>query len=273
MSGRSFLIALVFLLLVSVPASSQTVSQAVATKDPTAVKLLSASVSALANGTSINDVTLTGTVTRTAGSDVETGSVTLSALGGTAGRIDFVLSGGNRSEIVNQTQGAPAGRWSEPDGTTHPMAPHNCWIPAGWFVPALALAEALNDPSVMVTYIGQETQDGLVVQHVRFTRLLAAQSGSATAPAAMESLNVADVYLDASNGRPVELDFNIHPDDNAAVNLAVEVQYSNYQQLNGILVPEHIEKLINNSLFLDMHITSANLNANLSPSDFAVAAQ
>ncbi len=46
-------------------------AQTSAPKDPRAVSLLSSAVSALANGTNISSVTLTGAVTRPAGSEVE----------------------------------------------------------------------------------------------------------------------------------------------------------------------------------------------------------
>jgi len=247
-------------------------AQSTVTKDPNALSLLSAAVSALASGTSISNVTLTGTVTRTAGSDVETGSVTLEAFGGVDSRINLALTNGQRSEIINQSQGAPVGQYSGPDSTVHLMAVHNCWIPASWFFPALALAEALNDPAVTITYIGQETRNGEAVQHVRFSRVLPGENGTAEALAQFRALSAADVYLDAANSLPVELDFNLHPDKNASVDIPAEVRYSGYQKVGGILLPTHIQKLINHSLYLDLNVTGAAINANLSSADFAITA-
>lgn len=247
-------------------------AQTSAPKDPRAVSLLSSAVSALANGTNISSVTLTGAVTRPAGSEVETGAVTLKALGGGEGRMDLTLTNGPRSEVVNQSQGALAGEWSGPDGVAHAMAQHNALVPAAWFFPALALAEALNDPSVQVAYVDKEMMGGVAVQHVQFWRVVPSGISSAAASGLLEHLTTVNVYLAAANSLPVALDFNVHPDDNEALDIPVEVQYSNYQKQNGMLLPTHVQKFINNSLLLDLNITGVAVNTNLSASDFAVAA-
>jgi hypothetical protein len=258
--------------LVLSPIGAQTAAQTTAAKDPRAVALLTGAVSALAGGTNITDVTLTGTVTRTAGSDVETGAVTLQALGGLAGRMNMTLTGGPRGEVINQSQGALAGQWSGSDGVQHAMAQHNALVPAAWFFPALALAEALNDPSVQVAYVDQEIMGGVAVAHIQFCRVLPSGISSDAAMTPFEHLTSVDVYLAAANSLPVALDFNIHPDNNEKLDIPVEVQYSDYQKIGGILLPARVQKFINNALFLDLSITGVAVNTNLSSSDFAVAA-
>lgn len=263
-------IALLFSLAI-VFAASTSFAQRAAPKDPQAVSLLRATLSALSSN--ITNVTLTGTVTRTAGSDIESGAVTLEGLGGGESRVEMMLTDGPRVEVINQGQGGPKGKWSGPDGAQHAMAQHNSLVPAAWFFPALALGGALNDAVVAVSYIGQETLSGVAVQHVRFWRVLSPGLSSAAAAKLFEHVTTADVYLDAANSLPVALDFNIHPDKNELLDIPVEIRYTDYQKINGILLPSHVQKFINNSLLLDMYITGAEINTNLSPSDFdAVAA-
>jgi len=252
--------------------TAQTAGQTTAAKDPRAVTLLSSAISALVGGTNITDATLTGTVTRTAGSDVETGAVTLQALGGLAGRMNMTLTNGPWTEVINQLQGALGGEWSGPDGVQHAMAQHNALVPAAWFFPALALAEALSDPSVQVAYVDQETMGGVAVAHIQFWRVLPSGLSSADASGLFAHLTTADVYLAAANSLPVALGFNIHPDDNEKLDIPIEIQYGDYQKINGILSPARVQKFINNSPFLDLSITGVAVNSNLSPSDFAVAA-
>lgn len=246
--------------------------QSVGNKDPRALTLLSATLSALVSGVNVTNVALTGTVTRTAGSDVENGSATLEALGWAESRIDISLTNGQWTEIMNQSQGAPTGQWSGADGTAHAMATHNSLVPASWFFPVFVLAGALNDPAVTVTYIGQETRNGETVQHLKFWHVLRGESGSADSLAQFHALSTADVYLNATSSLPVELDFNIHPDRSATVDIPIEIQYSGYQKMSGILLPTHIQKRINHSLFLDLNVTGATINTSLSPSDFAITA-
>lgn len=266
---------LVFVLLLTtlvLSPKAQTPAQTTAAKDPRAVSLLSGAVSALAGGTNITDVTLTGTATRTAGSDVETGAVTLQALGGLNGRTQMTLTNGPWTEVIHQSQGAPAGQWSGSDGVAHAMAQHNALVPAAWFFPALALAEALNDPSVQLAYVGQEVTGNVAVQHVRFWRMIPSGMASDAAVQLFEHLTAVDVYLASANSLPVAVGFNIHPDNNEKLDIPVEIQYGNYQKSNGILLPAHVQKFINNSLFLDLNIAGVAVNTNLPPSVFAVGA-
>lgn len=268
MLSRSF----VFLVLISFFGSIPAFSQTAAPKNATGASLLRSSISAMTNGVPISDATLTGTATRTYGSDVETGTVTLMTLGCTAGRVDLALTKGLRSEIISQLQSTPAGQWSGPNGTSHAMAQQNCWEPAAWFFPPLALAAALNNPSVAIAYLGEESLGGETVQHVRFWDTFTSSSGTSTALVLFSHLTTVDVYLDAATSLPVVLDFTIHPDHNELLNLPVKISYSNYQKVNGVLIPLHIKKFLNGGIVLDLNLTGASFNTGLSQSEFAISA-
>ena len=97
------------------------------TSQAQAVALATNALSALSGAHPISDVTLTGTGTRTAGSDVESGNVTLKALGPYESRLDLAVSGGTRSDIFNlSSSSAPVQPfWIGKDGTAHPIADHN----------------------------------------------------------------------------------------------------------------------------------------------------
>jgi len=248
-------------------------ARAQAPRDPRAVSLLNAAMTALSSGADIRDVTLTGTVTRTAGSQIETGTATLQAVGGVAGRIQMTLTDGPRSEVINQSQGALAGQWSGPDGSQHAMAQHNALVPAAWFFPALVLAAALNDPSVQLAYVGQEMKGAVAVEHIQFWRVIPSRLSPDAAVKLFAHLTTADVYLTAANSLPVALDFNVHPDSNEKLDISVEIQYGGYQKINGILLPAHVQKFINNALLLDLNMASATVNSGLPASDFSVTAQ
>ena len=91
-------LALVVCLLL-IPFSAH--SQQTAIQNPQAVGLAAKALAALAGATPVNDITLTGTATRTAGSDVESGTVTLEALAGSGSRMDLNLSNDVRHEVRN----------------------------------------------------------------------------------------------------------------------------------------------------------------------------
>ena len=239
-------------------------SQQVPAGDPQAVALAARALAALTAATPVNDITLTGTAIRTAGSDIESGSITLKALGNQASRFDLALASGTRSEIRNASGGVPQGSWIAPDGVSHAMANHNMYTDAAWFAPQLTVLSQLSNPNLTLSYIGQETRAGVPVQHLHF----AFQPAVADPTGLIQGLSTEEVYLDASTFLPVAFSFNTHPDNDAGTNIPVEIDFSNYQQVNGVQIPFHVQKFLNGTLFLDVTIQSAVLNSGIPTSDF-----
>jgi len=79
-----------------------------------------------------------------------------------------------------------------------------------------------------------------------------------------------DFYLDAASSLPTALVFNDHPDKDALVNIPVEIDFSDYQQISGMQVPMHIQKLMNGTLLLDITLTGAVFNTGLALTEFSV---
>jgi hypothetical protein len=253
-------------LLLAQAALAQATSTSTAASDPQALALAANSLAALTGGATITDVTITGTATRVAGSDVGSGPVTLKALGTGESRLDLNLSNGARSEARNLTNG-PSGSWVGPDGIAHAMASHNCMTDSAWFFPALSALSQASSPSVLATYVGQETRSGLAVQHVRF--ITQAASAASDPTGLIQSLSTEDLYLDASSSLPVAFVFSTHPDNNAATNIPVEIDFSNYQLVNGASIPFRIQKFFNGTLLFDITVQSVALNSGLTDAAFA----
>jgi hypothetical protein len=85
----------------------------------------------------------------------------------------------------------------------------------------------------------------------------------------LQQLSAEDIYLSTSTYLPVALVFQTHPDSDALTNILIEIDFSNYQSINGVLIPLSVRKYLNGSLFLDITIQSAVLNSGLSQSAFA----
>ena len=79
-----------------------------------------------------------------------------------------------------------------------------------------------------------------------------------------------DFYLDATCSLPAAVVFNEHPDNNAVINIAIEVDFSNYQAISGAQIPMHVERLLNGSPILDITVNNILFNAGLTLSDFSV---
>ncbi len=104
-------------LSLSLFAASLALAQNPPASDPQALSFVAQSIVAMTQGAAIADVTITGNATWIAGSDHETGQLTLRAKGVAESRIDLYLSGGTRSEIRNDTAGFPQGATVGLDGT------------------------------------------------------------------------------------------------------------------------------------------------------------
>jgi len=76
--------------------------------------------------------------------------------------------------------------------------------------------------------------------------------------------------LDAATLLPIAITFNVHPDVDANINIPVEVDFSNYQLLNGLAVPLHVQQYLQGGLFLDAVFTNVVVNSGLPDSDFVI---
>ncbi len=237
--------------------------------DPQALTFAAQAITGMTGNSAISDVTLIANTSRTAGSDFETGTATLSAKGRTESRLDLSLSGGNRSEIRNNaSDGMPQGVQKADSSTSRASAFHNCWTDASWFFPPLSALAATSDPTLIFSYVGQESRWGTSVQHIRVSRYLAGRKPGVITP--VLRLSTMHFYLDSASLLPLGVAFYTHPEDNADRNIFVQIRFSDYQVVQGIKLPMHIQKFISGGLALDIAVTSATLNSGLPDSVFSV---
>jgi len=265
MKALSFLAALLltFTNLQATPQASAPASSS----SSQAVTLLAQTAAALTGNVALSDVTLSGTVQYIAGSDDESGTAVLKAIAAGASSVNLSLPDGPRSEILNTSVAPPAGSWSGPDGVPHAMVFHNLLIGPAWFFPAFTIAQGLSAYGYVATYIGPETHNGEAVQHVSLHQPapLSNPPGGVT----FEHLTQVDLFLDSTTLLPSAIDFNIHPDNNALLDIPVEIRFSNYTPVSGAQVPFHVQKYINNTLNFDFQAQSVTFNTGLVASTFS----
>jgi hypothetical protein len=244
-------------------------AQAPASATPQPLQLLQSALAALSPNVTTHDVTLSGAVQYTVGSDEEAGTATLEAIATGASRLDLSLPSGQRIEVRNLTVSPPTGYWSGPDGVSHAVAYHNLVNEPAWFFPAAAIIRLLAGPQSVATYVGVEAIDSQSVQHVSVIQQPTAVSATTES---LPHLTQIDFYLDSSTFLPAAMRFNIHPDDNELADIPIEVRFSNYTAVSGTQVPFHIQRYLNNGLVLDFQANSAVLNSGLTPTGFAAPA-
>lgn len=230
--------------------------------------LLTQSLTALAGTTVVSDATLNGTANRIIGSDDENGSVVMKAMHSGQSLLTFASASGNRSELTTvSSTGSLVGSWTGTDGVSHPMSYQNLLTDSAWFFPALTLSKILASQTNTVVLSGPETKDDVPVTHVTVSQQFA--DASADAAVLMQHLSQMEVYLNASTLLPVALDFNTHPDNNVLLDIPVEIRFSEYSIVNGVQIPFHIQKYMNNVLVLDIQLQSATVNSGLNATAFS----
>jgi hypothetical protein len=231
-------------------------SFASAQSDSQAIQYAQQAIAALTGGTTVTDVTISGNATRTVGSEVGTGTGTFYAKGLYESRLDLSLSNGSRSEIRNSTN-TPQGEWLDSSGNPYQYSSFNCQTDAVWFFPTFSSLASATDSNQALTYVGLETLNGESVQHLHSVWF-------------GQQLITTDFYLDATSLLPVAGNFNAHPDNDATTNIPVQALFMNYQNVNGVQVPYHIQELLNGTLLLDFTATSAVINSGLSDNLFTI---
>ena len=125
----------------------------------------------------------------------------------------------------------------------------------------------LSDLGYVATYVGHETHEGQAVEHVSVSQTFSFPD--APGAPSFAHLTQVDFFLDSTTLRPTAIAFNIHPDNDAGLDIPVEIRFSDYRSVNGAHVPYHVQKFLNNSLVLDFQAQTVTLNSGLSAASFS----
>jgi hypothetical protein len=225
--------------------------------------ILRASLAAQVGQKVIQDVTLSGNAGTFSGSDDETVPFSFKATLSGSARTDISLSSGTLTEIRTMASSGPTGNWSKGSGETHALVGHNLMTDPAWCSPVLILERIISNPATVVSFVG--TEDGLA-------HFSAYQPIPSTTPTGSQSLvqhlSQMELYLDPKTLLPSKLSFNTHPDNNALTDLPVLVEFSNYQAVDGITLPMHVQRYLNGSLALDIQVENVTVNSGLSSTSF-----
>lgn len=142
------------------------------------------------------------------------------------------------------------------------MAAHDLFGDPTWFFPTFLINHVLTSPNYAISPLDAETQEGVAVEHLKVYQAESAGSGL------IQSLSQIDLYLNSSTLLPMSMVFNTPADNNARVNIPIEVKFSNFQLVQGVSIPYHIQEYIQNGLALDLTVTGVQVNSGLSANDF-----
>lgn len=229
--------------------------------DPMATTLAQQSMAALVSAQStVTSVTLSASVTSPNESETTSGTGTFNAQGSGQSRVDLDV-GNTRSDARNMASGT----WQINGGTATAYAGHNCMTDAVWFFPALSSLTQTANPNYVFKYIGLEEHASVNTQHIRVFQVFPQDSTGLLA-----QLSEMDFYLNPSTSLPVAIASQVHPDTNLFVNIPWEVRFSNYQTVNGLLIPFGFEQMLNGNVVLSAIVTNVVVNPNLPQSLFTL---
>lgn len=228
------------------------------------IATLQSSLTAMAGQQTLQDATLSGQAQYVAGADDETVSFTYQATNAGSSRMQLLLAAGTLTETRLAASGGPTGEWQKGDGPVQTIMQHNLLTGGCWAFPVFIVNMLLANTSQTVTFVAQEGN----LLHFTAYQPLSGLSPSATT--LQQSLSAIDLWLSASTLLPAKIAFNTHPDSSAAINIPVLVLFSQYQTINGILVPSQVQKFVNNTPTLNLQIQSATFNTGLPASTFSI---
>ncbi len=227
-------------------------------RDPQAVAVLQQSLRAM-GGTVPRDSVAAGAATLVAGSSSVSATIRIRTRGfdqssehvqTAEGRRELIYSRGRASEI----EGSTPKRLSLERAATS-LAPDS---------PLILIADSLNNPDSAYQSLGLELFAGSQVHHVRTWNSFS--SNPSFQPLA--EFSVRDLWIDAASGLLRKISYLQRDAGGAAPQIPIEVVFSEYQNVGGILYPFLIEKSINGTPWARITVQYVIFNVSLSDADF-----
>jgi hypothetical protein len=249
-----FALVLISSVLVALPLGAQ---QAVP-RDAIAISLLQKSAAAMAS-VAPTDSSATGNIDIVEGSTNESGTIQILTLGTNQTAESLTLPDSQRSVIYSK------GDAREVVGTqsTNPVLELIVTDQCADF-PLPLLLGALNNPDEAFQYVGQETLNGVSVQHIKVWNSFSSKPRLQK----LASFSVRDVWLDAASSLPVKIAYKRQAGGGAVPSIPVEISFSNYTNVNGVQYPFQINKSFNGTPWQTITIQNVSFNTGLTATQF-----
>ena len=253
---------LLFALLCSLTAisSAQTASPSTPiAKDPQALALAQQAIAAMGGAQAIGAITdsrATGTFT-IAADPASPYSIDLETEGTQKARSTLARPNGNTIRILNGGIAAVV----RPDGSVRQLDSNNTMAQRVDHIPLLSLLSEYQNANIEVT--GGPTPNSFAVTLIPATTLATYYRG----------LTKTIFNVDPSSGLVASMQLTAHGEGSLSDTYQVQIVYSNYQPVNGVMVPFHQTTYENGKLSTDLVLTSITFNVGVPDSDFTLPAE
>lgn len=241
--------------------SAQTESQQISTtvqRDAQAVGILRQSVAAMA-ATAPTDSSATGIVTIVEGSTTQSGSIQILTRGITQTIETISLPDGQRSIVYSN------GDAKEILGTQSENPPLELIVTdQSVLFPLPFLTALLGNADESIRYIGAETLNGSPAQHVQVSNTFASKPRLGK----LASFSTTDIWFDASSALPLKISYFRRAGGGSVPAIPVEVHFSNYSRVSGVLYPFQIQRSLNGTPWQTITVQNVSFGVGLTDAQF-----
>jgi len=229
-------------------------------RDPQAVAILQQTFTAMGGHVPADSVA-TGSIELVEGSKTERGTIRILTRGLDQSAEHIQTPGGYQAVIYSRIQ-ANALLGAEVKVFTLELASSS----QSPNFPLLVLAAAVNNPDSAFQYVGIEAVGTARAHHIRFWNTFS----STPKLAHLAAFSAKNIWIDISSGLPIKLAYDRRAGGGAEPRIPMEVHYSDYRNVGGVLYPFLLETSCNGTPWTTTRISSVNLNTGLSEAAFSV---
>jgi len=229
-------------------------------RDPQAVALLQGSSRAM-GGVVPADSVATGSVVIVAGSDTDKGTIRILTRGTEQTYEELELSQGGRT--ISFSDGIAR---EKINGVAATLSLERTLSARSASFPLPFIAGALSNPDEAFQFVGTEYVDGQQLNHVRLWNTFSSKPSLQT----LAEFSMTDLWLDANTALPWRISVTLREGGGSSPRIPLDLYFSNYQNVAGILYPSLIQKSLNGTPWITITISNLSFNTGLSDASFFV---
>ena len=203
----------------------------------------------------VHSVELTGSADWGSGSGKASGTADLKVSLDGSYSITLDSPKASRTETGSASNASRACQWSADDGAVHSVSGLNCLAAMPWFAPALlAPFAAQHTDTLSVTDDGAQTWNGTAVHQISYRMLLTGKDAGVMAR--LTEATRVKVFFDPTTLLPVGVEYNLHPDADDLRSIPVDVAFTDYRPVGGVMLPFHVVRSINGTVQLTLSLSN-----------------
>ncbi len=205
------------------------------------------------------DSTATGSVTITAGSNTESGTIKILTRGSSQSLEQITTSSGTTQAVYSNGVANDSNHIATKTKYSLELAASS----QSALFPLPLLSAILNSPDSAFQYIGLENIDGAGCHHLRVWNTYEPDLQH------LSPFSYREIWINAATGLPAQIAYSMRAASGAEPSIAVEISYTKYQSSGGVQFPFQISKSLNGTPWMTITISNVSFNNRLTDSTFS----